>query len=109
MICPTPLVAHRSCIATSQKCSQDLARADNQNDAVGPVGWRLRQVEVHLHDEARDQAFRDVLVVVAEAEHLRVLDAVQAGVDRIRRQLLGTKRGDCPGVFSMAWLLRGLF
>jgi hypothetical protein len=27
------------------------------------------------------QAFRDVLVVVAEAEHLRVLDAVQAGVD----------------------------
>jgi hypothetical protein len=74
---------------------QDPTRADNQNDAVGPVGWRLRQVEVHLHDEAGDQAFRDVLVVVAEAEHLRVVDAVQTGVDRIR-----IKRGDRPRVFS---------
>jgi hypothetical protein len=55
---------------------------------------------VHLHDEARDQAFRDILVVVAEAEHLRILDAVQAGVDRIRRKLLGTKRGDRPRVYS---------
>ncbi len=74
---------------------QDLARANNQNDAVGPVGRRLRQVEVHLHDEAGDQAFRDVLVVVAEAEHLRVFDGVQVGVDRIR-----IKRGDSPRVSS---------
>jgi hypothetical protein len=32
-----------------------------------------------------DQAFGDILVVVAEAEHLRVLDGVQVGVDRIRK------------------------
>jgi hypothetical protein len=38
--------------------------------------------------------------VVAEAEHLRVVDAIQAGVDRIRRQLLGTKPWDSPRVFS---------
>ena len=77
----------------SIRTHQDLARANYQNDAVGPVGWRLRQVEVHLHDESGDQAFRDILVVVAEAEHLRVVDAVQAGVDRIRRQLLGHQIG----------------
>jgi hypothetical protein len=33
--------------------------------------------------------------VVAEAEHLRVVDAVQTGVDRIR-----IKRGDSPRVLS---------
>jgi len=51
---------------------------------------------VHLHDEAGDQAFRDILVVVAEAEHLRVLDAVQAGVDE-------QTRGQPPRFFIDNW------